>query len=484
MAYAVLIIRLLISGVFFVSGAAKLFDFRGARTAASDFGAPRSAAGFIAGGLIAAELVIAVSLLFGDSAKPGAIAAFVLLAGFVVAIARLMARGEAPDCHCFGQLHNQPVGKSLLVRNVLLLVLCSVLVLVPVFEIDFAAAFVSEISGLSPVSAVFGIFLAVTAALVAGIPLLGRLRRSQDSLADFNASHLRNKSLEKELNAVPGLPVGARIADFELSDMNGERLSVHDVFRPGIPVLFIFVGPSCVPCGVLSDTFEEWSDSLQWKARVVLISSGGHALNTEKFGTINFSRMLLQEKDVANEAFSIHWTPAAVVVGHDKRIASRTVFGDAAMSGLVRGLEASEVAQPYYIGESGDPLIESFGKKLPEFELAKLDGSIVKNTDFEGRKTLIIFWSLTCSFCEEILLEIKQDGFASTDFELLVFADGDLRKLKAAGISGLLVHDPADQISRMLGKQGTPSAILVDENGIIISETAQAAPRIRMLAAR
>ena len=35
-----------------------------------------------------------------------------LLLAFVGGIAFNMARGNAPDCHCFGQLHSEPAGRS------------------------------------------------------------------------------------------------------------------------------------------------------------------------------------------------------------------------------------------------------------------------------------------------------------------------------------------------------------------------------------
>jgi hypothetical protein len=43
-----------------------------------------------------------------------------LLLAFCVAIVRLMVRGEAPDCHCFGSVGSAPVGTGTLVRNLVL----------------------------------------------------------------------------------------------------------------------------------------------------------------------------------------------------------------------------------------------------------------------------------------------------------------------------------------------------------------------------
>src|SRR5204863_10024828 len=67
-----------------------------------------------------AELVVAALLLFSGTAVIGAIGAAALLGLFIVAIAASLARGKRPDCHCFGQVHSEPVGPATLVRNAVL----------------------------------------------------------------------------------------------------------------------------------------------------------------------------------------------------------------------------------------------------------------------------------------------------------------------------------------------------------------------------
>ena len=62
-------------------------------------------------------MAVAVALLVRAAAWYGALGALLLLLLFIVGIAVNMARGRAPDCHCFGQLHAEPVGWRTLARN-------------------------------------------------------------------------------------------------------------------------------------------------------------------------------------------------------------------------------------------------------------------------------------------------------------------------------------------------------------------------------
>ena len=116
-----LIVRLGLAVVFAISGVAKLLDPAGSREALEAFGAPRWAARPGAYLLPVAELAVAALLAFEATAFAGALAATALLWAFCVAVLRSIARGEAPDCHCFGRLRSEPVGWGTFLRNVALL---------------------------------------------------------------------------------------------------------------------------------------------------------------------------------------------------------------------------------------------------------------------------------------------------------------------------------------------------------------------------
>src|ERR671931_2293813 len=117
---ALLVARVLLAVVFLVAGLAKLADRAGSRRALVEFGLPSPLAGPFGLLLPLAELAVAVALVPRSTAWWGAIGALALLLLFVAGIGLNLARGRKPDCHCFGQLHSEPVGASTLIRNALL----------------------------------------------------------------------------------------------------------------------------------------------------------------------------------------------------------------------------------------------------------------------------------------------------------------------------------------------------------------------------
>ena len=124
-----LAVRLVLAAVFAVAGVAKLLDQRGFREAVVGFGVPRRFAATVAWSLPVVELAVAVLLVWPDTSWWGAVGALVLLAVFSVGIAANLGSGRRPECHCFGQLHPEPVSAKMLVRNVVLAVPAAFLVL-------------------------------------------------------------------------------------------------------------------------------------------------------------------------------------------------------------------------------------------------------------------------------------------------------------------------------------------------------------------
>ncbi len=125
---ALLATRILLSAVFLVAGVAMLVDRDGTRRALVEFGVFEPLAGPFGWTLPWAELLAGFALLLVPGAWYGAVIALGLLAIFIAGIGINLARGRAPDCHCFGQLHSAPVGWSTLVRNIALAFLAAFVV--------------------------------------------------------------------------------------------------------------------------------------------------------------------------------------------------------------------------------------------------------------------------------------------------------------------------------------------------------------------
>src|SRR4051812_17021942 len=116
-----LVLRVVLAVVFATAGVGKLLDLDGSRRAVADFGVPERAAPIVGLLLPIAEFSVAILLIFEPTAQVGAILGALLLAAFMLGIWNALRKGQQPDCHCFGQIHSAPAGRSTLIRNGVLL---------------------------------------------------------------------------------------------------------------------------------------------------------------------------------------------------------------------------------------------------------------------------------------------------------------------------------------------------------------------------
>jgi len=145
-----LVARVLLAGVFGVAGVAKLADRAGSRQALRDFGVPPILADPLGRLLPLTEIAIAAALIPTLSAWWGALGALVCLLLFVVGIGINLARGNRPDCHCFGQLSSAPVGWPTLLRNGLLAAIAGAVVWHGPHDVGPSAVRWLSASALSP----------------------------------------------------------------------------------------------------------------------------------------------------------------------------------------------------------------------------------------------------------------------------------------------------------------------------------------------
>lgn len=474
-----LLLRLLFAGIFVLAGVAKFLDPEGSEKAFKEFGIPAPIAKPSSVLLSVAEVAIGLMFLSVDTAWYAAIAASALLLLFVGQMIYQMAKGNAPDCHCFGQLHSAPVGKVSLIRNV-------------VFAAGSLFLFSRGAAGqgmsladprLDVMQLIFGVIF--VALLVAVIFYLKKISGQQTEIMrriELVELVARDGGAVERDTTHPheGLPIGAVFPDFELRSLDGEPVRLADVRAAGLPTLFLFVSPTCNPCQGLVPEFDRWQDELAGKLDFVFVSNGTAEDNVEKFGSEK--RILLQVMRELAERVKAHWTPTAILVDRNGRIASHATAGDVAIRELVAKIRTEGLNRDFnYFTNGHGHLHESkLGETAPRFSLTDIKGNEITSDYFKGRTTLVTFWSVTCPHCVNMMESLREWDRArgADDPSLLIFSDGDAETLRKFDLKSPVIIDEKFETSTGLGMSGTPSAVLVDEEGKIISETAMGAQDI------
>jgi thiol-disulfide isomerase/thioredoxin len=452
-----IVLGVLLAAVFSAAAFGKLTDLAGTRDGLAAFGLPQALVAPVALTLPAAELAVAVLLLFGETRVAGAAGALGLLVIFSVVIVANLARGRTPACHCFGRLHSAPAGWSTVARNVVLAA-CAAALLAAGTTAPEPDAFawvgtlgLAELLALAAVLGTAGLAAVGGAAFLSLMRSHGRLLVELDTLRrslDVAGIDVAPEPTIVELGRDPGTPA----PDFAAETATGQRTSLADLLEPGLPLLLTFTSPGCSPCAALLPLLSRWQDQ--------------HA------GALSFATS--SADSAAYEAYQVSGTPSAVLISADGQIASYLATGAEAIEQLLESALRGERET------EGSPI----GAPAPALDLRDLDGRSVALADPAGGDTLVLFWNPGCGYCNAMrgdLLDWEQSAGADGP-RLLVVSSGDLEQSRADGFRSIVALDADYTVGEAFGAGGTPMAVLIDGEGRIASGLVTGATAVLTLA--
>lgn len=474
----VLIARIALAGVLAVAAVAKLADRAGTRSAVRAFGVPEPLVRALALGLPVVELTVAGLLLPASTAVVGAIGALLLLALFSLAIAWNLARGRAPDCHCFGQLHSAPASWKTLARNALLAAVAAG-VLVGSLDRPRASA-LAWIGGLEHTQRVT---LAVTLVAVAVVAVAGlalvTLMRSYGSVLvrlDRLESALAAAGVDVNAEGIAGVgrEPGTEAPWFLATTPTGTGVSRDDLLEPGLPVLLLFTSPHCGPCAELLPDAARWQEDHAADLTVAFASAGTADAVGAEAAEFGLERVLVDENAAIAASFEAPGTPAAVLIGSDGTIASWVATGRDEIAELVRSATAAPAADAGL----------AVGSEAPSLELPSLDGPTVSLADLRGGDTLLLFWNPGCGFCRSMHEDVRAWETSANGIHprLVVVSSGDEESTRAEGFASTVLLDGEYAAGSAFGAGGTPMAVLLDADGRVASPVVAGADAVLKLA--
>jgi len=497
--------RLLVSAVFIVAGITKLADLAGSRRAMIGFGVHKKLAGPLAIGLPLAEILIALALIPLNSAWIGAIAASSLLSIFVIAIAVNLLRGRTPDCHCFGQLHSEPVGWTTVIRNVALIVVAGFIVAEG--KANAGADAMSWLSDLK-IGEVVTLVLSVVAVGLLGVTF-AYLRRVLDQHSTLIEKIEAMKKVIDEDYAEPpveraeaaapleGLPIGALAPQFKLASVEGGHVSLDDLLGYGRPVLLLFVSPNCFPCESLFPLVKQWERDYRKQLTIALLSKGSVKENLKISEEYGATHLLVQGESTISDAYQVKWTPGGVLISAHARIAGQLSYGVDAIKELV--IDAVATTSSRAIGNNGgstktkkiqiaDKSSYNVGDFAPEFTVTDAAGRIIKSSDFLGHDTALLFWNPECPFCQQMSDDLIswEENPPKHAPRLVIVATGEADRFEADSkrFTSRYVRDLNSEIGLSFGTNVTPSAVIIGRDGRIASTIAMGPDTLALLGAR
>jgi thiol-disulfide isomerase/thioredoxin len=211
---------------------------------------------------------------------------------------------------------------------------------------------------------------------------------------------------------------------------------------------------------------------------VVIISRGAVDANRDKFAAHGLDPILLEQNFEISTSYRAYGTPSAVVVSAERTIGSPVAAGADAIRALV-GRTLGQILRPRsgqgHLERANDhrhpPAGVPLGDQAPHVSVTSLDGRRVRIEAARERPTVVLFWNPTCGFCQAMRSDILAWETAAPQGgpALIVVSSGSVEQCRNERFRGSVLIDSDFIAGRSFGASGTPSAVLLDQDGRVAS---------------
>jgi len=113
------------------------------------------------------------------------------------------------------------------------------------------------------------------------------------------------------------------------------------------------------------------------------------------------------------------------------------------------------------------------GTKAPDFSLPDIEERMVSLKDFAGKKVMVVFWSVRCPACVELVPELKMFSEKHPEVQVVMISQGtgeENRRLVEGEGFGFPVLAWEDTVAKDYLVHGTPFFYVIDGEGVIINK--------------
>ena len=236
-----MIIRLSLFTILAVAGVGKLLDREGSEKAVRAFGTPDPFVKTFAFLIPVAELIFAFCFLSVGMSWVGAAGALLLMVTFIGGMLVQMIQGNAPDCHCFGQIHSEPVGPKSLIRNILIALLPIVLLVSGRSNQGYALGDTESQIAANVAIAIISVLTIVAGSYLWKLVDENQILKRRIELLEMLDNGGRPIERDEAGDPADSLPIGAPFPDFTLPDTSGNTVKLSDFKGKNNVVLAFYV---------------------------------------------------------------------------------------------------------------------------------------------------------------------------------------------------------------------------------------------------
>jgi peroxiredoxin len=323
--------RVVLAVVFGVAAILKLRDLGNTARAVEQVGVPRQLSGVAAWMLPGIELVVALGMLSEPASRVAAWGALGLLVLFTAVVLANLLKGKRPNCHCFGQLTNRPMGWPTVGRNLVLIGLAAFVIAPAPHLVGLTVLNLLATLSLVEFIALFNGFIALTFAVMS-------LWLQSQLVSQSGRVLTRLEALEGSTYPVPRmlakLRTGSEAPPFELSRIDGTNVSLASLLERRLPVLLIFVDAACHACVELAPQIDQWRRDLHAVLTIAVLTRESRR-DLVSAGAESVSTALVDLGGVVAARYGVVGTPSAIIIEADATVGTLLAQGESAIQAIV-----------------------------------------------------------------------------------------------------------------------------------------------------
>lgn len=325
----------------------------------------------------------------------------------------------------------------------------------------------------------------------------GLLARGKRATADAWASRrlaTRFEALALRLNDVetamyshrePEEAVPALATRFHLPGVAGNLVSLERILSLGKPVLLVFTDPHGETGKSLLATIGSWQDRHQAPITAVGIAPVNSARSASMSLPAGITDFLFPDEHqrVARD-FGVVLTPAVVLIRPNGALAGTPIVGVRGIQTMLESLAGAAAEAARLREERIQSDVPEMGSRAPLVLLPDLN-DIDQEVVTANTPHVLLFWSPDCGYCDQLVPDLHTLESAPPKGlpPITLVARGSEAANRAQGFSSRTLLDHDLSASTAFGVFGTPAAVIVNGDGIVISPIARGIRGVRELLA-
>lgn len=277
-------------------------------------------------------------------------------------------------------------------------------------------------------------------------------------------------------------PDPTRASPFVMSGPNDAIVSLDRLLALGKPVMLVFTDPTTGTGASLLAQIGAWQQVNDFPLTVAALGPNSADSRTPIVPPTGIGHILYQEDSDISRSYGITLTPAVVLMRSNGALAGPPTVGARGIEALLESVAKASLEARALREASVAANTPAIGQPAPMVILSDLD-DVEQSVVLPERPQILLFWSPLCGYCNQLAPDLHawESAPPAELPSLTLVTRGSVEQNRSEHFGFRTLLDDDLSASNAFGAVATPSAIVIDSNGNVVSPMARGIREVREL---